>query len=144
MSPHSSINPRVATDAAGDLSVLWNGEDNLHRLAVSQEAGASWRTLMVPPPGVRATLFGVLAAGQAGRAVVAYLGTDADPARWQERDPSFAGDEAAWHLYLTFLEDALAPEPPLVTLRATPPGDPLQRGCIGLHGGANPCRDLYA
>ncbi|HEV8360104.1 MAG TPA: sialidase family protein [Candidatus Thermoplasmatota archaeon] len=144
VSPHSSINPRVAIDQAGNAYLLWNGADNLQRLAVSHDRGATWGAAMVVPrPDLKGTLFGVLAAGAEGKVVVGYLGTTSDPAGWgSDRDPSEATDDAVWHLYITFTDDALAAEPTFVTAQVTPDDDPVQRGCIWLRGGSNPCRNL--
>lgn len=143
VSPHSSINPRIALDSAGNVYALWNGADNLQRLAASKDRGATWGLAsVVTPPAVKGSLFGVLGAGAEGKVVVGYLGTDTDPASWQERDPSVAGDNTVWHLYLSFTDDALAAQPVWVTSQATPDDDPVQRGCIWLGGGTNPCRNL--
>jgi hypothetical protein len=143
VSPHSSINPRIQLDAAGNVYALWNGADNLQRLAVSRDRGTTFGpAINLTLPGLKGTLFGVLGAGAPGRVVVGYLGTRSDPADWQDREPSFARDDTVWHLYLAFTDDALAAQPVWVTSQATPDDDPVQRGCIWLQGGTNPCRNL--
>jgi hypothetical protein len=143
VSPSSSINPRVQLDAAGNVYALWNGKDNLQRLSFSKDRGATWSPAQVlTPPGVKGTLFGVLGVGAEGRVAVAYVGTDSDPAGWKDREPSYAPDDTVWQLYETFSDDALAAQPVWVTAQVTPNDDPVQKGCIWLQGGSNPCRNL--
>jgi hypothetical protein len=110
--------------------------------------GYLWRThdefqtvdgpFRVDPPGVKGVIFAGLTSGDDGRLAVAYLGN-----REYDGDPSDAPDNVTWHLFLTFILDAGAGTPTFATQQVTPPGDPIQIGCIWLRGGGNPCRNLY-
>jgi hypothetical protein len=66
-------------------------------------------------------------AGDEGRVAVAYLATPDT-----EQQSNDAPPWARWYLYLGFLEDALAPQPAVRTVRATE--HPVQLGAICTRG----------
>ena len=73
-----------------------------------------------------------MVAGDDERAAFAFLGT---PTGGAFQDAAFQGE---WHLYIasTFNRGET-----WTTIDATPT-DPVQRGCIWMQGGSNPCRNL--
>src|SRR5437667_4680130 len=82
--------------------------------------------------GLKNVAFPAAVAADAGRAAVAFYGS------------TISGDESAnsfngiWHLYVASTFDGGLH---WTTTDATPK-DPLQRGCIWMHGGADICRNL--
>lgn len=133
----------AAVDAAGNAYATWVGKDGRVYYAVTTDEGETWsKPRAVSPPAVQASAFPVVSAGDAGRVAFGYLGTTDDASKWPSRSAQDAGDKAAWHLYLTFLENGTAEAPTFVTLQATPDDDPVQVGCIWQSGGANDCRNL--
>lgn len=93
-------------------------------------------------PSITSAVFPDIVAGADGRIAIAYLGTTQSDDGWQDGDSSYASDDTVWHLYVAYLDDATAADPLVVTARITPDLDPVQRGCIWMHGGLNPCRNL--
>lgn len=132
----------AAADEAGTLYVLWTGADERLYLASSPD-GTRWTTPVVASaPGLRSVVFSGLAAGAAGRIGLGYIATTSDPGAWSAMDPSVAPDDTVWHAYLAVSLDADAAEPTFVARRLTTDDDPVQRGCVWLGGGTNPCRNL--
>lgn len=113
-------------------------------LATSDDGGLTWpQDVDVMPPELGRALFPVIAVGEPGRVGIAYLATTADGATWpREGDPSYAPDATVWHLYVTYSLDALSDDPTWVTYRVTPDDDPVQMGCVWMHGGDAECRNL--
>lgn len=133
----------AAVDAAGNAYAVWVGEDGGVYLTSTTDEGASWsKPKRVSPPGVNATIFPTVAAGEAGRVVVGYLGTRADASGWPTRSGQDAAPTARWHLYLSFADDAAAETPTFVSIQATPDDDPVQIGCIWQSGGSSACRNM--
>lgn len=130
----------VATDEDGNPYVAYQGSDGAVWLLASPDGGLTWRApVKVSPPDAQTTVYAALAAGDRGRIAIAYLGTNAT---WPGGDPSFAPDSTTWNLYLTLVLDADAAAPTPQTTRLTSDADPVQRGCVWLQGGSNPCRNL--
>lgn len=141
--PHGVYNPHVALDTEGNAYLVSLGADGLPWMSTSRDQGATWSApVRVTPPGLRSAAFVAIIAGAPGRVALAAIATDSDPATWPSEDPSEARDDAVWHAYLTFTDDALAAQPTFVTQRITPLDDPVQVGCIWLRGGGEPCRNL--
>ena len=133
----------AAVDAAGNAYATWVGKDGRVYYAATTDEGETWsKPRAVSPPAVQASVFPVVAAGDDGRVAFGYLGTTADASKWDSRSAQDASDKAAWHLYLTFTENATADAPAFVTVQATPEDDPVQYGCIWQSGGSNPCRNM--
>ncbi|HEX2022265.1 MAG TPA: sialidase family protein [Candidatus Thermoplasmatota archaeon] len=136
-------NPGVAVDGAGVAYVVWPGRDGLLHLARSADRGRTWSDpVRVTPPGIGSTAFSAVVAGDAGRIAVAYLGTTASTQGWPRNESHYAPPDTKWDLYVTFSLDAAAPDPVFTTVRATPPDDPVQVGCVWQGGGQDDCRNL--
>lgn len=126
---HPWPDPAMAVDADGNVYYAWIGETGALLLSVSADAGASWSEPVVASPPGLTTHIPALAAGDAGRIVLAYPGTPDLPKGYASTKEEQEG--ARWHGYLTIAQDALAPNPTFVTVRATPAEDPLVRGACG-------------
>lgn len=141
--PGWALDPMASVDDAGNVYVVWQGEDGLVYLSASTDRGDSWsKPARATPPSVGGTAFPDLVAGTEGRIAIGYLGAEADATDWDDNDPSYAPDDTVWHAYLTYVEDARQEDPTFVTEQITTEEDPVQRGCIWHHGGTNPCRNL--
>ncbi len=123
--PFAEHEVSVAIDSEGTAYAAWIDSDYQARLAISDDAGASWREpLAVLPPGVHRASFLTIAAGDAGHLAMAFHGTSAEA-----HPEDFVGDEP-WHAYLVAVTGA-ATEPVFHAAQVTPPGDPLVRGLCG-------------
>lgn len=137
------VTVHAAVDSAGTVYALWTGADERLYLSHSADQGATWSAPTVASaPGLRSVVFSAIAAGGPGRIGIGYVATTSDPKSWSAMDPSVAPDNATWHAYLAVSADAANATPAFAVQRLTPDGDPVQRGCVWLGGGANPCRDL--
>jgi hypothetical protein len=83
--------------------------------------------------GIKNIQFPRVVAGDGDRAAFAFLGTTTGG------DDQAAGFPGVWHLYISTTYDGGATWD---TVKATADGDPVQKGCIWLGGGGNPCRNL--
>ncbi len=134
-----AFDPGVAVDDAGNAYAVWPGRDALLHLSRSADDGRSWSApVTITPPGVTATVYSSVVAGAAGKLAVAYASTTSDPSGWAHRASSFADEGTVWDLHVALLDGARL----VRTLDVTPPGDPLQRGCIWMRGGQSECRNL--
>ena len=103
-------------------------------VATSSDRGQTWQNIydVGAAYGLKNVAFPAAVAADAGRAAVAFYGS------------TISGDESAnsfngiWHLYVVSTFDGGLH---WTTTDATPK-DPLQRGCIWMHGGADICRNL--
>ncbi|MGQ0535418.1 MAG: sialidase family protein, partial [Methanobacteriota archaeon] len=142
------LDPMMAVDAADNVYAVWIGNDSQLHLSVSQDVGATWTDgARVSAPGITSLVFPDIVAGEAGRVSIAYIGATAPADRWRDEghptdDPSFAGNGTIWNLYVAHVPGATAADPLIVTTQVTTDEDPVQRGCIWLHGGSSPCRNL--
>ncbi|MCA1830921.1 MAG: glycoside hydrolase, partial [Actinobacteria bacterium] len=102
--------------------------------ATSTDDGVTWSALhdVGSAYSIRNTEFPMVVAGDPGRAAFAFYGT---PRAGDDQSASFSG---VWHLYVSYTYDG---GDTWQTVDATP-NDPVQRGCIWLAGGSNPCRNL--
>lgn len=140
--PGSHVNgesdPSVAVGAGGTVYFGWEegtGTGNTHPfVAVSHDKGQTWENLtdVGAAFGIQNVQFPEVIAGDDDRAAFAFLGT---PTGGNDQLASFTG---LWHLYVAVTYDGGAT---WTTVDATPT-DPVQRGCIWLFGGGNPCRNL--
>lgn len=137
----SEGDPAVAVDAGNRLYFLGGqrqddgGLANSHPVtATSADGGRTWSAVtdVGAPFSLRNSEFDMAIAGDAGRAAVAFLGT---PTAGDGQDANFDGE---WHLYVASTFDG---GQSWTTVDATPT-DPVQRGCIWMGGGSNPCRNL--
>jgi hypothetical protein len=104
------------------------------RIAVSHDRGATWtRSVDVGAQlGIQNIEFPAVVAGDDDRAAFAFLGTTG---AGNDQDANF---QAIWHLDVSESIDGGAH---WQTVDATP-SSPVQKGCIWLGGGSNPCRNL--
>ena len=134
----------VAVDEAGGVHALWMAE-GLPHLASSLDGGRTWTApAMVAAPGVTAADFPALAAGAAGRLVVAYVGTTLEggyEGRQTSAPNPLAGAKdtrqedwanATWHAYVGLVTlDASGAVATIQTVTANDPADPVARGLCG-------------
>jgi hypothetical protein len=107
-------------------------------LARSPDLGLTWDgPWRVSPPHIMSTIFQVVAAHEDGRVAMAFLGTDDSSS-----EPSFAGNETRWHLYIATTENGLEETPTVDVVQVTSEKDPVQTGCVWEYGGAMPCRNM--
>ncbi len=130
----------IATD--GTVYYGFVDGDGHPKIGVSHDKGAHWDTWNSDrgtatfidvglPYGIQNAVFADVVAGDPDRAAFAFHGsTTAGPFQ----DASFNG---AWDLYVAHTYDGGRT---WTTVKATT--DPVQRGCIWLGGGTNPCRNL--
>jgi hypothetical protein len=157
--------PSVAIDAEGTVYFVYQSEeretgstdpndkagDSLPKVAVSHDKGLTWEPSVYVGANVlnggpiRNATFVTATAGSAGRAAVAFFGTETGGNNWQcgegddcsgdaglfPRDP-FTG---VWYLYISTTFDGGK----TWTTQNVTPGDPIQRG--GICGGGT-CRNL--
>lgn len=121
----------VAVDAAGNVYYMWLGPDHLPRLTISTDEGRTWSgPVVVSAPGINATRFPAITAGDEGRIAFMYYGA-ADP------------DHGRWDAYVGVSVDALAPQPVIATVPASDPADPLHVGrCLGRCNGIADFMDI--
>ncbi len=135
-------------DDAGTPYIVWAGAEDGMWLSHSPDGGDSWsEPVQASHPSITSIVFNNVVAGADGRIAIASVATASSRESWREggaatSDPSFAGDDAVWHLYVSTILDATADNPIFVTAQVTPDDDPVQRGCVWTRGGDNPCRNL--
>lgn len=134
----------MAVDTEGRAYIVHHGRDGHAYLHVRDTDGTWSEEIDVTPPGVRASTMAVIESGEPGRVAIAFHGTSSDPTKWSAPNPSYAPDDADWHLYLVLAVDAHAPDPTFTAFQLTPPDDPTQRGCIWHQGTAadESCRNM--
>jgi hypothetical protein len=105
-------------------------------VAVSSDHGkdGTWSpsTNVGAPFGIKNTKFPQMVVGDTDRAAVAFLGTTTPG---DDQSSSFTG---TWYQYVAFTYDR---GKTWTTVNATP-NDPVQRGCVWMSGGSNPCRNM--
>jgi hypothetical protein len=141
--PVHLVTLHAAVDSAGTVYVLWTGADERLWLSHSTDKGVTWsEPALASAPGLGSVVFSAITADGPGRIGIGYVATTSDPATWPSKDPSVAPDETVWHAFLATSADGDAVSPTFVAQRLTTDQDPVQRGCVWLGGGANPCRNL--
>ncbi|HEY6139167.1 MAG TPA: Ig-like domain-containing protein [Thermoanaerobaculia bacterium] len=131
--------PSIGIGADGTVYLGFSDGDGHPKIAVTHDKGLTWDhyangesfTDVGTPFGIQNSVFPAVVAGDANRAAFAFHGT---PAAGPFQDASFAG---VWDLYVAQTFDG---GKTWTTVKASP--DPVQRGCIWLGGGSNPCRNL--
>src|SRR5882762_9116977 len=130
----------IATD--GTVYYGFVDGDGHPKIAVSHDKGVTWDTWgssrgtatfvdVGEPFGLQNAVFADVVAGDPDRAAFAFHGS---PTAGPFQDASFNG---VWDLYVAHTYDGGRT---WTTVKAT--NDPVQRGCIGLGEGSNPCRNL--
>jgi hypothetical protein len=108
-------NPEVAVSSDHGKDGTWSPSSNV---------GA--------PFAIKNTKFPEMVVGDTDRAAVTFLGTTTPG---DDQSSSFTG---TWYLYVAFTYDR---GKTWTTVNATP-NDPVQRGCVWMSGGSNPCRNM--
>jgi hypothetical protein len=124
----------VTIDANGRVYFAIANNDTAAAVLTSDDHGQSWQNLgdVAAVYGLQNIRYPAAAAGDAGRAAIAFLGTIT---AGDALKPDFKG---IWHLYVANTFDGgLHWSTTDVT-----PNAPMQRGCIWAKGGANICRNL--
>jgi hypothetical protein len=157
--------PSVAIDAEGTVYFVYQSEerltgstdkadkagDSLPKVAVSHDKGLTWEPSVyvganvINGGPVRNATFVAATAGSAGRAAVAFFGTETGGNNWQCGDGDDCSGDAGlfprdpftgiWYLYVSVTYDGGK----TWTTQNVTPGDPIQRG--GICGGGK-CRNL--
>ena len=136
-SPNFDSDPAVDVDAGDRAYVAYEDATSNLRVATTTDRGATFTPSvdLGTPFGLDNTAMPTVVAGSAGRAAVAFFGTEAEAPLNTEGQPenqqlSFDPDgndpEAGWHLYLSMTYDGGASW----TTTDLTPTDPVQRGCI--------------
>jgi hypothetical protein len=125
--------PSVAFDQAGTAYFV-TGSKGHPVVATSFDDGVTWTKLqdLGRAFGIEAVEMPMATAGSAGRAAVAFYGSQT------YGDDQAANYNGVWHLYVSVTYDY---GKHWETVDATP-DDPVQRGCIWMAGGGNACRNL--
>jgi VCBS repeat-containing protein len=131
--------PSIGIGSDGTVYFGFCDGDGHPKIAVTHDKGLTWDTYangekftdVGTPFGISNSVFAAVVAGDPDRAAFAFHGT---PAGGPFQDASFTG---VWDLYVAQTYDGGRT---WTTVKASP--DPVQRGCIWLGGGSNPCRNL--
>ena len=123
--PCSDVDPGLWADEEGAVYLAYHRPTGVKYVA-SQDHGETWGApVTVSPPTLRSFVHVDVVAGDAGRLAVVYRATpDTD------KGPDAADGWAAWHLYVTFVEDATSAAPVIRTGIVNDPAQPVQRGPI--------------
>ena len=133
-STQDESDPSVGIGSGGTVYLGFQNGNGHPYAAASRDQGVSWTNLQDVGTafGIQNCQFPAVVAGDDDRAAFAFLGTTAPG---DDQSDTFTG---VWHLYVAATYDGGAT---WTTVDATP-NDPVQRGCIWLSGGSNPCRNL--
>src|ERR1700757_5138233 len=103
-------------------------------VATSTDRGQTWQNIydVGAAYGLKNVAFPAAVAGDTGRAAVAFYGSTTSG------DGSANSFSGVWHLYVANTFDGGLHW----TTNDATPKDPMQRGCIWMHGGADICRNL--
>lgn len=120
--------PDLASDAQDVTYIASQGAGYDVFYAYTTDEGSTWSPMVqVQPSTLALTLFPTVVAGADGRLAISYLGTTTNAT-----SPSLVPEDALWHLYTTFVQDASTAQPALVTIQVTP--DPVHIGHVCLGG----------
>jgi hypothetical protein len=130
----SESDPAVGIDSAGKVYFATANADSNLVVGTSTDHGSTWANIVdiSGALGLKNVRYPAAVGGSAGRAAVAFFGTDAVG---NANAGTFNG---VWHLYIAHTFDGGLT---WTTSDATP-NDAVQRGCIWTGGGANICRNL--
>lgn len=114
----------LAVDSADNIYAVWqDGTFRLPFLSVSKDHGMTWSTpIMMAPPGVHEVNFPTIAAGDAGRIVVLFPGSESQ---------DFNDPTRPWNIYVVVSVNALDANPTFTWTRANDKSDPVHRGDCG-------------
>lgn len=123
--PCYDVDPGVWTDADGNVYMAYHRPTGV-KYAASTDHGETWgEPVTVSPPSLKSFVHVDAVAGDAGRLAIVYRATP-DSAK----GPDGADGWAAWHLYVSFVENATSAAPTVRTGIVNDPGQPVQRGPI--------------
>lgn len=120
--------PSIALDAEGNVFFAYHRPSGVKYVA-STDLGDTWsEPRVVSPAALKSYVHLAAAAGDAGKLAIAYRATP-------DSVLGAAGADgwAAWHVYATFVEDALGAGTPRTGI-VNDPADPVQRGTICTSG----------
>lgn len=121
--PSTRHDVELATDAAGNVYAFWVDEAFDPYLSVSTDHGRSWSTPQnVAHPDVETAVFPAIAAGDAGKVALVYIGTNAT------EDIGKMNEAVTWNAYLATLTETTSADPVIATSQLNPPGEPIARG----------------
>ena len=144
----------VATDKGNRLYMAWQDASypdpnddtklpttSLPKVAYSDDEGQTWSkpydlSAALPKGTINNVQFPEIVAGDAGRAAVAFIGTNAigdDQHNSTFMAAGPGGSQPVWHLYLAMTYNGGKSW----TTVDTTPNDPVQRGCVDLQGTSN-------
>lgn len=114
----------LAVDTADNVYAVWqDGTFRLPFLSVSKDHGATWSTpLMMAPPGVHEVNFPTIAAGDPGRIVVLFPGSESQ---------DFSDATRPWNIYVVTSVNALDANATFTWTVANDRSDPVHRGDCG-------------
>jgi hypothetical protein len=119
--------PDIGIDREGNIYVAFLDESGALLFSVSQDQGRTWASPVRIGDGLTAGLPAV-AAGDPGRVVVSFVGTDDLPQGYATPGyPDNATGDIAWAPYLALSADALSSQPTF-GLGDAANGDPISRG----------------
>jgi hypothetical protein len=142
----------VAVDAKGNVYYFWMSYKRQPHLAVSTDGGETWgKPIPVGPPGLKEATLPHMTVGAPGKVAVVYYGsTDSPGAPFPQNDDCrdkmvecFSNlfflnppdpkrySNVTWNGYMTVTDDALDPDPKLLTVTMNDPKDPFVRGACG-------------
>lgn len=124
----TDVDPGPAVDTEGNLYIAYRTDEGVEYV-YSTDSGETWSDPVdVSLPEHRSFTHVDAVAGDEGRLAIAYRATpDSDAG------PNSDG-WAAWHMYLTFVENATDEDPEADTGIVNDPDDPVQRGPICTYG----------
>lgn len=140
--PCYDVDPGFWGDTAGNVYLAFHRPNGV-QYVWSADAGETWsEPVVVSPPSLKSFVHVDAVAGDDGRLAIVYRATpDGD------QGPDAIVGWAAWHLYVTFVENATTATPTIRTGIVNDPEDPVQRGpiCtggIGCFGGSRNLLDF--
>jgi hypothetical protein len=126
--------PAVGIDNNGRVYFAMANGDGSAVVATSADHGQTWQNIYDVGAAyvIKNTFYPAAVSADAGRAAVAFYGSRTTG------DGSANSFNGIWHLYIANTFDGGAHW----TTTDVTPNDPMQRGCIWAHGGADICRNL--
>lgn len=127
--PCYDVDPGLWADTDGTVYLAYHRPDGV-KYVYSTDAGEGWsEPVTVSPPSLKSFVHVDAVAGDAGRLAIVYRATP-DSAK----GPDLADGWAAWHLYVTFVENATSSAPVIRTAIVNDPAQPVQRGPVCTNG----------
>lgn len=119
------VDPGLWGDTAGNIYLAYHRPDGV-KYVFSADKGETWSAPVKVSPETLLTFVHVDAvAGDEGRLAIVYRATP-DSAN----GPDYVTGWSAWHLYVTFVENATSANPTIRTAIVNDPADPVQRGPV--------------